>query len=176
MGWTSLRMKEPVKEWFKNHVECNGKYTVLDSALVKRKVLYGAIKNNQTNEVFCLIFLVSWSKDYDNFAYKDMDETVNPYYYDCPLKIFNLLTDLINQNEYSKEWRKKVLEYHSINKEVKFGKVIQLKEAIQFSNGMSFKFFKKEGRKWVAGTMMDNDFIPFSKVHSFNPLRYVLVN
>ena len=51
MGWTSFKLDEPIKEWFRKQWECNSKYKVLDSALVKRNTMYGAIKNIETNEI-----------------------------------------------------------------------------------------------------------------------------
>jgi hypothetical protein len=52
MGWTSFRLKEPVKNWFKNQWESTDGYKVLDSALAQRTTLYAAIQKIETGEVF----------------------------------------------------------------------------------------------------------------------------
>ena len=43
-----------------------------------------------------------------NFGYKEMDETVCPYYFDCPLSILNLLTP--TDSEWANKWRDKCRE------------------------------------------------------------------
>jgi len=59
----------------------------------------------ENQKVFGTVCLTSLnSKDYFNFGYKDMDETANPYCYDCPVGILNLLTE--TDSEYAKDWRK----------------------------------------------------------------------
>lgn len=87
-------------------------YEVLDSALVKLKTHYAAIKRtnleNGLYEVFATITLIRMHKskndDY-NFLYKDMDETVGSYEAECPERILKLLTP--TQFEYAIEWRKR---------------------------------------------------------------------
>lgn len=46
------------------------------------------------------------------YGYKLMDETVHPYYYDCPLSLLKMATDP-PYNENAAEWRAKVREYHA---------------------------------------------------------------
>lgn len=164
MGWTSFNLNQPVKQWF-NEKYNNEHHEVIDVAIVKRTRLYAAVKDKKTNDVFALIFLLRWQPKSDmNFSYKDMDETVGPYYYDCPKKIFKLLTP--TNNEYAIGWRKNVEEYHSNNDKLKNkNTVIVFDEAIEFTNGMSFKAFKKEGKGVYAGTIQENGvFSPFGRV------------
>lgn len=55
--------------------------------------------------VFAVIFLTSTDKKSAfDFGYKDMDETVGPYKYDCPRTILNLLSP--TDNAYALEWRR----------------------------------------------------------------------
>lgn len=91
-----------------NWEDDNRKVEVLKSAMVGG-TYYAAIKSfNKTNGYECVIAAVCLtstnSKDYFNFAYKDMDETCGPYKCDCPKGILDLLTP--TDNEYAKEWRK----------------------------------------------------------------------
>jgi hypothetical protein len=178
MGWTSFNLREPIKQWFKNDWESNGKYKVLDSALVKRTTMYGAIKNLNTNEVFCAVFLIRWSNSDYNFSYKDMTEFEGPYQYECPQRIFNLLTPLSEIktiSEFAKNWREKVIAYHKTRESLKGTCVIKLKTPIDFNTKpvkMSFDHFLKIGRKYFAGTFQVNGiFATFCRV-TFNPLKY----
>ena len=103
-----------------------GYYDVLKSSMVG-SVYYAAVKPLQryskdddgneiivdipTNEqqVFGVVFLTSTdSKDYFNFSYKEMDETVGPCYYDCPKGILDLLTP--TDSEWANNWRAKCRE------------------------------------------------------------------
>ena len=74
---------------------------------------YAAVKSlNKTNgyeRIAAVICLTSTNnKDYYNFAYKDMDESMGPCYYDCPKGILDLLT--LTESEYANEWRKACYE------------------------------------------------------------------
>ena len=60
-------------------------------------------------KTFAVIFLTSTDmKDFHNFMYKDMDESMHPYRYDCPKSILDVLSP--TDNEYAKEWRRKCYE------------------------------------------------------------------
>jgi len=181
MGWTSMKMNQPIKEWFKETWEYfnNGeqKYRVLDSALVQRKVLYGAIQIIKTNEVFCAVYLVHWSRDYMNFSYKDLTEFSGPVEIDCPQKIFKLLTplnDINDPNNWAREWRKNVQMVHDKRKEVsKIGsRIIRTLNPIYFTRG-HYQYFRKEGRKYFGGVMIESEFRPICRINGFNPSKYV---
>lgn len=59
--------------------------------------------------VFAAIFLTSVdNKDYNNFAYKNMDETCGPCEDNCPKGILDLLTPI--DSEYANDWRKRCYE------------------------------------------------------------------
>ena len=62
---------------------------------------YSACKNKETNKVFALIALTSVSDG--ELYYKDMEENMHPYAYDCPQTILDLLTE--TDNELANEWR-----------------------------------------------------------------------
>ena len=131
MGWTSYHATHYKNGKVDRKAECDayfmeglnaGYYDVLKSAMVG-STYYAAVKPlqkyNDKNEivnipeeeqyVFAAIFLTSIDmKDYWNFSYKDMDETMGPYNYDCPKGILDLLTS--TESEYAKEWRKQCYE------------------------------------------------------------------
>ena len=46
------------------------------------------------------------------WGYKDMDESMHPYYYSCPLKYLKMVPKVGNQ-----EWRDNVIQYHKRKQE-----------------------------------------------------------
>lgn len=135
MGWTSYHVEPTYKKgkpFIDRKAECDnlfcsdaisyktnevvGKYEVLKSAMVG-KTYYAAVKKTifaaetepESIKVFAAVVLTAIdNKDYYNFAYKDMDETMGPYEYNCPKGILDLLTP--TDNEYANDWRKRCYE------------------------------------------------------------------
>jgi hypothetical protein len=179
MGWTSFNLpKGTVKEWFKNTWESDGKYKVLDSALVNRSTMYGAIEKISTKEIFCAVFLIRWSKGYYNFSYKDMTEHAGPNEVNCPKRIMELLTELAPTSEYAIAWRKRVQEYWNkkanVNK-LANGSILKVSEPVRFTGG-DYEYFKKEGSRFIAGAMAGDVFIPLLKVRfKLNNYKYEVV-
>lgn len=171
MGWTSFEMKKgELKNWFINSWEYEGNFKVLDFALVHFRNAYGAIKNLKTGEVFATMYLVTWSPNSGyNFSVKEMDESVNPYYYDCPLRIMKLLTP--TDHEYAIEWRKRVMAYHAKRKLLKSGVLYRTESPVNFGGYGSFCYFKIIGRHTFACDMFNDQLIQYSRVR-FNPLTY----
>jgi hypothetical protein len=72
-------------------------------------------KDVEDGQVFGIIFLTSINmKDYHNFSYKPMDETMGPHRYDCPISILRLLSE--TDNEYALKWRQKCWDNHNQKK------------------------------------------------------------
>jgi len=77
---------------------------VLKSSMVGA-VYYAAVKNH-AGDVFGIVALTHGKVNRDDCCglyYKVMDETMGPYYYDCPLSILDLLTP--TQNHDAEKWR-----------------------------------------------------------------------
>lgn len=113
MGWTSYHATHYKKGKVDRKAECDALfadgYEVIKSAMVG-STYYAAVKHKE--DVVAVICLTSTdSKDYFNFAYKDMDETMGPYKYDCPKGILDLLTP--TENEYVNSWRAACREHHA---------------------------------------------------------------
>ena len=76
---------------------------------IKNNVYYAAVKeqykDGRDGEVWAVICLLSERREGFGYwyGYKDMDETMGPGYYDCPMVILNLLTP--TDNEYALAWR-----------------------------------------------------------------------
>jgi len=166
MGWLSFSMHRPVKEWFKS--ELNSEYELLDAALVQRTTFYAAVKNKQTGQVICVVYLIRWSpKTWDNFCYKDMTEFAGPVQVNCPKKIMKLLTPLNDEddpNGWARAWRKKVEEYWATRNTINGGKVIKTENPVSFTSGDEYQYFRKAGRTLWAGIMIENDFRPICRV------------
>ena len=126
MGWTSYHTtRYKANGDVDRKAECDGLwngelYEVVKSTMVG-KVYYAAITQTATIErgstilipeterrTFGVVVLTSVdSKDYYNFGYKGMTESMGPGYYDCPKSILSLLTE--TDNEYALEWRRKCI-------------------------------------------------------------------
>lgn len=142
MGWTSYHATHYKKGNIDRKAECDayweeglnrGHFEVVKST-IKGSVYYAAVKplkkcigKNEKGEyqytdiplseqkIFGVVFLTSTdSKDYYNFSYKDMDETVGPCYYDCPKSILDILSP--TDSEYAIKWREKCYEQIEKNK------------------------------------------------------------
>lgn len=137
MGWTSTHVEATYNPKLKKYTidrkaECDnmfntdmvayndntiiGKYEVLKSCVVG-STYYAAIKRTkfatttepEDSRIFAAIVLTSVdNKDYFNFSYKDMDETMGPYQYACPKSILDLLPP--TDNEYAQKWRERCYE------------------------------------------------------------------
>ena len=121
MGWLEYRAEHYKNGKVDRKAEMDSKYNwedesrkveVLKSSMVG-STYYAAVKSfNKTNGYECVtaaICLTSTNmKDYYNFAYKGMDESMGPYRYDCPKGILDLLTP--TESEYANEWRKACYE------------------------------------------------------------------
>lgn len=162
MGWTYTHKDKgiTIKDFFtKEFSGENGE--VIDCAVVERKTAYIAYRGKKgrlEGKVTAFICLLGYSKDYYNFGYKDMDETMGAYEAKCPERILNLLSPVeefgLSERgmEYASEWRKSCWE--NINKKktavtLKDGDIVHFEKAIHFTNGDNIQDFKvkKEGKK-----------------------------
>lgn len=132
MGWTSYHAKYYKNGSVDRKRECDSildceTYSVLKS-IMHGSVYYAAVQkikrylgNDENDEpmyesipansrrVFAVIIITAvQNKEYFNFSYKDMDETMEPFYYDCPESILKLLSP--TDDEYALRWRKKCRE------------------------------------------------------------------
>jgi hypothetical protein len=113
MGWTYTHKPSYISS--KEYIEKNcltwtsdtHDYRVLDGGVKNFRTYYGAVekvnKATGAREVFAVIFMLNFCKDFHNFGYKDMDESCGPYQADCPERILKLLTPTTSQ--YAQKWR-----------------------------------------------------------------------
>jgi len=103
MGWTfTHKPKGSIKKFFEK--EFNSDTCKVVDCKVKNFVAYIAYQTPKA--IIALVCLLKYQRnDYFNFGYKDMDETMGPYYYDCPVSILNQLTPI--GSELANKWRNK---------------------------------------------------------------------
>ena len=133
MGWTTVH--KPVgtsvdsffdKEFAGSNIEFVGK-----GCLKNFSEYYRACYNKKTNTYFALVCRIHFERDsYYNFSYKDMDESENPYFYNCPKRIMAIIERSKPVNDMSKEWRMKV--HKVLDTKLDKGKVITFKKPIDF--------------------------------------------
>ena len=120
MGWTFQEKPRDVRGDLDRSLTWtneDGARRVLDSAIVNRTEYYAAvewIRADGSREVWCAVFLLKFhpkARDGLTFGYKDMEESMGPYAWRCPLRILSLLTE--TQNAYANAWRAKCREYHA---------------------------------------------------------------
>ncbi len=112
MGWTFTNREKGTSNltWFRREFCPTEPERLIDMA-TKNGTAYGALRV-RSGEVRAIVILTRWvPKDYYNFGYKDMDESMGPSDDDCPKRIYDLLTPLTeDDNEWSAEWRQRVEE------------------------------------------------------------------
>jgi hypothetical protein len=74
------------------------------------------------------IYFGKIEKNRGQFFLKDIPEEMGPCYYSCPVKFIQKASEPIN--EYSREWREKVLAYHA-----------QASKKVELSEGMKLKLY-----------------------------------
>lgn len=67
--------------------------------------------------------LLQYSKSNEGWGYKDMEESMHPYFYSCPLGYLNMVP--VEQFGGSEEWRDGVRSYHQRAKEKRAAKRLQ---------------------------------------------------
>jgi hypothetical protein len=98
MGWSVLN-RVPAEGWkaFLDANYASAETKVLQSAIVKG-VYYAAVKC-ASGSVVAIVTLI------EGGGWKTMDESMGPYYYDCPASVLSLLTP--TKYESALKWRAK---------------------------------------------------------------------
>lgn len=141
MGWTFVPKKygQTVKDFFSE--QFNSESGKVIACYSKLNVAYIAYETKQ-KEVIALVCMISRKGGY--FGYKDMDETMEPFYYDAPAKLLDILTP--TTNELALKWRKKCQENLKKRKERKkfsIGDTIKFEKPLHFVSGEEDTFTVK---------------------------------
>jgi hypothetical protein len=130
---------------------------VLRSSIVRR-VYYAAIEHvrpGETGEVWACVCLIRYNpkaRDGFIFAYKDMEESMGPYSYDCPATILDLLTATDNENALA--WRAKCRETAvqrrtlAAKPKPRPGQIIIFDLPVEFGGGVMFERMEVVAHPW----------------------------
>jgi len=101
MGWTYSNQWDSQKQVEKAVIDSmnHGGYSVIDKSS-RWGELYLAVETPRNNNVSIAVVLIR--KSDGEYGYKIMDESMGPYYYNCPDRILKLSTD---SYETSIKWR-----------------------------------------------------------------------
>jgi hypothetical protein len=158
MGWTFTHRERGATSnlaWFKRDFDHPPDRELLDLAQVGF-TLYGAYR--VAERVVGLVILTRWVKTKDdgswdgdyNYGWKEMDESCGPGYYDCPPRIFDLLTPHDgSENEWARDWRAKCRESIAKAKarpRLTEGTKVRFAQPLRFTDGSTndtFEFIKR---------------------------------
>ncbi len=175
MGWTGVHKPKWIKavDFLKDEWKSNTNYEIIATAMKGFTEIHFAVKDKNLDFIFAVVYLVQFSKGYENFTYKSMDEFCGPNV-NCPEKILKLLTpldeiakkegvDIKEDNGYgwAKAWRER--SWEAINKRkatptFSSGDIIEIDHKIRFTNGTATEYFKKDGKNVYAMLRIENEF------------------
>lgn len=148
MGSITLPMPHDRKAFLDDEMS-SARYEVIKSAMIG-STYYAAVKNVETTLTLAAVIKTQSSGD-GMFTFKVMDETVNPYFYECPKGIFDLLTPLDDMDKQKSQmnlcdrsiqncaaWRdtcKQVMTDKARRRKLKPGVKIKLPRELTFEGG-----------------------------------------
>jgi hypothetical protein len=126
MGWTFL-YNAPEKRHVIEDVTREGETVKCVRKSTVGNHLWTIWERKEDGHKFIVLFLLA--RDRGNWGYKDMTESMHPYYYDCPLSFLDEVPVA------SEDWREGVINHHSAEKNrrrmlksLTVGKTVRLKQ------------------------------------------------
>ena len=189
MGWTFIRNDRPFRrepiDILKAEIEGeneSGSWKWLDHAqrgnawyvLVEMKGATTPIRSHvqDADGTFRYIVVILTSNKNNEFGTKVMDETVMPYYFDCPRRLIKKASPLQPQSEYAIRWRENCLKKKESKAKPQVGQMFKTHKPVTFSNGVSVSTFKtikiRRGRQ--MRTFYTN--LEGTSVYKFDPNSY----
>lgn len=100
MGWLYVHKDKgiSIKDFFRKEF---GVENVVD---VASNLHEAYIAYREDDNITVIVCLIDFQKGYYNFGYKSIHESCHPYYYKCPQRILEILTN--TTNERALNWRK----------------------------------------------------------------------
>lgn len=121
MGWTSYRTGDTFEEVIRNEI-AQYPYVVRKVHVHMRDAeddhmsdaeVYAAVQHPKGHTFALVVIIFDVMEDgRREVYYKDMDESMEPFYYNCPAEIINMLSP--TDNEHAKTWRLKCLQHHPV--------------------------------------------------------------
>jgi len=152
MGWT-FTLGYDKKDMVKDLLIETATRKVLDHSVRGSRlwVAFELVNRDDSRDRVIALFLLR--KDGYSYGYKDMDETMGPYYYDCPLKLLKLVPD--GSRFANEQWRAKVREYWAIKKAerdnpIEDGCTVRVKQGWKGAGTEFIAHLKKHRRRWYV--------------------------
>lgn len=151
MGWTSQHRDKGTTNVDFFGERLGARRRIIEHATV-HGVFYAAVKELDTGEVWAYVALTQWTRDYFNFTYKDLEESMGIGDGEAPLKVLAALTP--TDNETSLAWRtscrdaaeRKARSAQAL-KGLRDGDVVTLSTKLRFANGTEQDTFVVQRRR-----------------------------
>ena len=168
MGWTSVNKPKGMSldEFFDKEFKCDSLKFIGKGYTKNLSEYYRACYNVEKGVYFALVCKIHFGKGYYNFSYKDMDESENPYLYNCPKRIMDIIERSKPINEYAKKWRAKV--HKVLDTKLSTGNVICFKNDICFGSWHDTAFKYLGTNKFLSTKYHVVVSIPKWKEYDFN--------
>lgn len=147
MGWTgSLKIDNlTTKQWLEKEFtsESDDHKWELTDVSMRGSVAYGIYKSQdkKTGIVLAEGFIILTRKEGDWIYFKEMGESVHPYYYDAPKRLLDKLDALYPPiNDHARHWRNKCRE----TAQKKANAKLSLGDVVKFSKPLSFGSFHED--------------------------------
>lgn len=117
MGWCFDTWPSSKKEFIENLTkdrmnETGSKKWVTEAQSLRGNKLWVIRREENSGDGYIILYLLA--SENKCWGYKDIDETMGPFHYNCPLKFLKMQPNVWNSN--SEEWRKKVIQYYEDKK------------------------------------------------------------
>lgn len=153
MGWSySHKPKgQTVRSFLEERFNCvndTGSWKILDckSSIHEAYLALEVIHTGKERRVIGVVCLLGYDKKSDyNFGFKEMDESMGPYYFNCPASILDKLTP--TDNDQSLKWRAKCRENVSKGKALQVGCTVRFPVPISFGVYGKASMFQLTGKK-----------------------------
>lgn len=127
MGWTVLYRSNSPKNYAEEKKVIQELFQPADKFEIVQmskngSVWYVACRMKQVEGQPVFATIIKTSTKNGEFGYKDMDETMHPYFYGAPISLIKKLTP--TDNEHANAWRNKVRELHEKEAAIKASNVL----------------------------------------------------
>jgi hypothetical protein len=155
MGWTvtERRKGESLAAFFRERFRADSptqRGQLLDLAAVQRTTAYGAYeltdKATNVSRVMAVVVLLRYTNArHGNFAYKDMDESMDPDAIACPRRIFEQLTPLPmaqpgdDAHAGARSWRTRVQRWLETREALRPGVQVTFSPGLALANGTTLR-------------------------------------
>ena len=173
MGWTSVFLDRGFSKTISSKKKkefLDGEFSIGDDKILKSSMVgntyYAALETTRrdTNERFVFALVVMTSVSGSEFSFKEMDESMMPYQFECPVGILNLLSE--TDSEHANDWRNRCHELRKNKTLLDKGKLddqIKIKDSSGKDRLLTYTLTSTNGtKKWVdkqTNTYFNKSFI-----------------